>query len=191
MTTLCEDNCEDSMRSTAGGIHVGGGNRSGNKKWPTINTLRPRQNGRHFPDDIFRWIFFNENVWISINISLKFVPRGPINNIPTLVQVMAWRRPGDKPLSAPMMVLLPTHICPTRPQWVKALIPTTEAYHLAVIIGATIAVCYLSLFGPGRCGSNLQVYFSNPFYELIAVPVQLVSDEWHWTPLMWSQCWFM
>ena len=49
---------------------------------------------------------------------MNFVPRGPINNIPTLVQVMAWRRPGDKPLSEPMMVRLPTHICVTRPQWV-------------------------------------------------------------------------
>ena len=86
---------------------------------PAFNTLRPRQNGRHFPDDIFKWIFLNENVWISINISLKFVPRGPINNIPILVQVMAWRRSGDKPLSEPMMVRLPTHICVTRPQWVK------------------------------------------------------------------------
>ena len=81
-----------------------------------LNTLRPRQNGRHFPDDIFKWIFLNENVRISINISLKFVPRGLINNIPTLVQVMAWRRPGDKPLSESMMVRLPTHICVTRPQ---------------------------------------------------------------------------
>ena len=86
-----------------------------------LNTLRPRQNGRHFPDDIFKWIFLRENVWISINISLKFVPRGPINNIPTSVQVMAWRRPGDKPLSEPMMVRLPMHICVTRPQWVNNL----------------------------------------------------------------------
>ena len=89
------------------------------KPWNFTNTLRPRQNGRHFPDDIFKWIFLNENVWISINISLKFVPRGPIHNIPTLVQVMAWRRPGDKPLSKPMIVILPTHICVTRPQWVN------------------------------------------------------------------------
>ena len=86
----------------------------------TFKTLRPRQNGRHFPDDIFKWIFLNENVWISINISLKFVPMGLINNIPILVQVMAWRRPGDKPLSEPMMVRLPTHICVTRPQWVNS-----------------------------------------------------------------------
>ena len=84
-----------------------------------INTLRPRQNGRHFPDDSFRWIFLNENVWISIEVSLKFVPKGPINNIPALVQIMAWRQPGDKPLSEPMMVSLLTHIYVTRPQWVK------------------------------------------------------------------------
>ena len=85
----------------------------------SFNTLRPRQNGRHFADDILKCIFVNENVWKPIEISLKFVPHGPINNIPALVQIMAWRRPGDKPLSGPMMVRLPTHICVTRPQWVN------------------------------------------------------------------------
>ena len=54
-----------------------------------INTLRPRQNGRHFADDIFKCIFLNENVWILIRISLKLVPKGPINNIPALAQIMA------------------------------------------------------------------------------------------------------
>ena len=78
----------------------------------TFNTLRPRQIGRHFADGIFKCIFFNENVWILIRISLKFVP--------ALVQIMAWRRPGDKPLSEPMMVSLPTHICVIRPQWVDS-----------------------------------------------------------------------
>ena len=61
----------------------------------------------------------NENVRISINISLKFVPKGLINNIPALVKIMAWRRSGDKPLSEPMMVNLLTHICVTWPQWVN------------------------------------------------------------------------
>ena len=89
------------------------------KKWSHINTFRPRQDGRHFPDDIFKCIFLNENVSISIRISLEFVPKGPINNIPSLVQIMVWRRPGDKPLSEPMMVSLLTHICVTRPQWLK------------------------------------------------------------------------
>ena len=85
-----------------------------------INTLRPRQNGRHFADDTFKRIFLNENNIISIKISLKFVPKGLINNIPALVLIMAWRRPGDKPLSEPMMVRSLTHICVTRPQWVKS-----------------------------------------------------------------------
>ena len=49
-----------------------------------FNRLRPRQNEQHFADDIFKCIFFNENVWISIKISLKFVAKGPINNIPPL-----------------------------------------------------------------------------------------------------------
>ena len=40
------------------------------------------QNGRHFPDNNFKWIFVNENAWISIKISLKFVP---INDIPALL----------------------------------------------------------------------------------------------------------
>ena len=84
-----------------------------------LNTLRPRQNGCHFADDTFKCIFLNENVRISIKISLKFVPMGPINNIPALVQTMAWCRPGDKPLSEPMMVRSPMHICITQPQWVK------------------------------------------------------------------------
>ena len=84
-----------------------------------VNTLRPRQNGCHFADDTFDLIFVNENVRISIKFSLKFVPKGPITNIPALVQIMAWRRPGDKPLSEPVMVSLLTHICVIRPQWVK------------------------------------------------------------------------
>ena len=84
-----------------------------------LNTLRRRQDGRHFPDDIFKCTFLNENARMSLNKSLKFVPKFRINNIPALVQIMAWRRSGDKPLSEPMVVSLMTHICVTRPQWVK------------------------------------------------------------------------
>ena len=49
-------------------------------------------------DDIFKCMFLNENDRISIQISLKFVPRNPIDKKAALVQVMAWRRTGDKPL---------------------------------------------------------------------------------------------
>ena len=55
-------------------------------------------------DDIFKCIFLNENYIIPIQISLKCVPRSPIDIKPVLVQVMAWRQIGDKPLPEPMMV---------------------------------------------------------------------------------------
>ena len=86
-----------------------------------VNTLTLRKNGCHSPDEIFNWIFLNENVWILIGISSKFVPGCPINNNPTLVQIMAWRRPGDKPLFEPVMVNLLMHICVTRPQGIKMI----------------------------------------------------------------------
>ena len=90
-----------------------------NQCWLIINTLRLRQNGCHFLDNVFKWTFLNENVWISDKISLKFVAKGPINNIPAFIEIMACCHSGDKPLSEPMMVILLTHTCVTRPQWVK------------------------------------------------------------------------
>ena len=61
---------------------------------------------------IFKCIFFKENVRISIKIPMTLILKGPINNIPSWVQIMAWHRPGAKPLSEPMM-----HIYVTLPQW--------------------------------------------------------------------------
>ena len=101
-----------------------------------FNTLRPKHNGRHFADDIFKCIFLNENVWIPIKISVKFVPKGPINYIPALVQIMAWCRPGDKPWSETMMVRLLTHICVTRPQWVDGCLCLVS--HLKCLLCAFI-----------------------------------------------------
>ena len=86
---------------------------------PLSLTYWGRDNGRHFADDIFKWIFLNESVWIPIKISLKFVPKGPINKIPALVQIMAWCRPGDKPLSEPMM-----------PQWVNIVWKRQNGHHI-------------------------------------------------------------
>ena len=80
--------------------------RWGQDKWPPFSR-------RHF--------FLNENVQIFIKISLNFVPKGPIKNIPALIQIIAWRRPGDKPLSESMMGSLLTRICVTRPQWVNCV----------------------------------------------------------------------
>ena len=86
---------------------------------PIKTHWRPRQNGHHFTDDIFKCIFLNENASISLKISLKLVPEVRINNIPSLVLIIAWRRPGAKLLSEHMMVSLLTHTCVTGPQWVN------------------------------------------------------------------------
>ena len=69
-----------------------------------FNKLTPSQNGRHFPDDIFKCMSENENVWISITISLTFVPKGPIKYIT---------------LSEPMAASLLWHVCVIRFQWVN------------------------------------------------------------------------
>ena len=112
----------------------------GNDNKKTIKTLRPRQNGRHFPDDTYICFSLSENVWILIKISLKFVPKGPINYIPTLVEIMAWRRPGDKPLSEPMMINVLTNICVTRLQWIKIImLPIQKTQNTSTRFWKTIA----------------------------------------------------
>ena len=74
-----------------------------NGPYKSMNTLRQRQNGWNFADNILKCILLNEKIWILIDISLKFVLKDLINNIPALVQIMAWCRTGIKPLSEPMV----------------------------------------------------------------------------------------
>ena len=80
-----------------------------------------------FADNLFKCIFMHEKFYISIQISLKFVPKGPIDNMAVLVQVMTRCCPGDKPISESIMVNLPTHICITRLQWVEQLLAISHA----------------------------------------------------------------
>ena len=143
-----------------------------------INTLRQRQDGCRFADDTFKCIFLNENVRIPIRISLKFVPKGPINNIPALVQIMAWRRSCDKPLSEPMIVSFLMHICVTRPQWVmegkEVMVFHKEGFQLPLpswcwemIKDATIFYFKFSMLGVKWCLSAFPSYLgtseSEPF----------------------------
>ena len=59
--------------------------------------------GTILADDILKCFFMNEKFCILIWISLKFVPKGPIDNIPALIQIMAWHLSDNKPLSEPML----------------------------------------------------------------------------------------
>ena len=125
----------------------------------------------HFADDIFKCIFLYENVLILIKISLNFIPKGPINNIPALVEIMAWRQPGDKPLSEPMVVILLTHIYVIRPQWVKSSPPGQN----------------------GRFTDDICIYIfvDEKFHILIKISLNFVpEDPIHNDPaLFWIMAW--
>ena len=152
------------------------------------NTLRPRQNGRHFADDVFKWIFLNENIWIPIEISLMFVPQGPINNIPALFQIMAWRRPGDKPLSGPMMVRLPTHICVTRPQWVYCA-HWKDSQHLTnerQILHRTFSLCLSKITEYMHRKHHIKQYFRTLYqrnFNMVHYTIRAVVTHYIFTKL--------
>ena len=78
--------------------------------------------------------FWNAFSWMKMS---KFRLRfhwSAVKNIPALVQIMAWRRPGDKPLSEPMMVRMPTRICVTRPQWVNTMLLHSNTWNYNAIL---------------------------------------------------------
>ena len=94
-----------------------------------FNTVTPRQNGSHFAEGIFLFILFYGNyhslilitlICVSkVQISLKFVPKGQINDKPALIQIMAWHRTGDRTLYVPIIITIIItlmHICVTQPQ---------------------------------------------------------------------------
>ena len=85
----------------------------GTREESTVTTLGLRQNCYHLADDIFKRVFLNENIWIAIKISLKFVPKGAFDNMPALVQTMAWRRQATSHYLKQLWLSLPTHICIT------------------------------------------------------------------------------
>ena len=71
-------------------------------------------------DDNLKCIFLNENDRIPIRISLKCIPMSPIDNKSALVQVMAWRRTGAKPLSGPMLTQFADAYMRHKGRWVNA-----------------------------------------------------------------------
>ena len=98
--------------------------------------------------------FRDWKVLYFIKISLKFVPKGLIDNNPALVQIMAWRRTDDKPLSEPMIIDLPTLICVTRPQWIKeapriiGMIVWNDVPSTAALVSKIMIVNWMRLWQP-------------------------------------------
>ena len=124
---------------------------------PIVKSLRPKQNCHHFADDILKCIFLNGNAWMSLNISLKFVPKFQINNIPAMVHIMAWHRPGDKPLSEPMTFSLLTHICVTRIQWVNCTFTeiVTKQHNFCQVMDQFASLLDKDLVGIDNCYNRI------------------------------------
>ena len=128
---------------------------------------------------------WNTFSWMKIYefwISLKFVPQGPIRNIPALVQKMARRWLGDKPLPEPMMVKLLMHICVTQPQWVKMV------SHLGFL--NFIMVIYLS--GDSLCIKTWPWLFYSKWnhsnYSSLNIMTQPTMNWWLSARLQYLQC---
>ena len=68
-----------------------------------FKTMRLRQNGWHFADNISKFIFLHETYYILNIISMKFVSKSPLNNNWVLVEITAWYWTNNKPWSEPMM----------------------------------------------------------------------------------------
>ena len=119
--------------------------------------------------------FSSENIWISIKISLKFVRKGPINNSSSLAQIMAWRRPGDKPLTEPMMVNLPTHICVTRPQWFNIWIPVLHHQWRGALMFSLIC-SRINGWVNNREAGDLRRHHAH--YDVIVMKYQSFITQW-------------
>ena len=141
-----------------------------------LTHLSSKQYGHNFAD-IFKCILMNENWCILIQISLKFVPKDPIDNKSVMVQVMAWHRTGDKPLLNQCWPSSLTHICGTRGDvltWKSFWTNTPLAgslRHLMVekfMVGATIPILKVKGFLP---------------------PPGIPTEWWvHWTEVVHQMC---
>ena len=102
---------------------------------------------------------------------------------------MAWHHPGDKPLSEPMMVRLPTHICVTRPQWVNSwwyINGSAQGYTICIAIMLEIIVTDLHHWA-------MDMYMIYHFSCLR--PSVCVTVWWHWDPQVLERpvalmCWW-
>ena len=160
------------------GIHRGPVNSP--HKWPVTRKMFP------FDDVImiaaisqttFQCIFLNESVLISLRISLKFVPVVWINNNPALVQLMTMCRPGDRPLSEPMMVSLLTHICINRPQWVNTVRPQQNGS--ALVWPMVIHMQFVFIFMKWILGQRTASFRLGP-KQMATIPQTPFSNESSW-----------
>ena len=161
-----------------------------------FSTLSPGQNGRNFAD-AFPMHFIEWKYMHFGKFSLNLVPKGLINNIPALVQIKAWRRPGDKPLFEPMLLCLPMHICVTWPQWFNINPTRTETRLLMLrslwhqrlrygqwvpkIVGYACAENAENVFPVIDVNGNSGLYYSGMHCRTCVTAIQQVAHVMTWS----------
>ena len=98
-----------------------------------INTFGWRKSWHQSADEILKCFFINEKYHIFIQISLRFIPKGPINNMPSMVQIMPWRHSDDNQLSDDSVVYWYIYIWNTQP-WRIHTLWTDDAHYNGVIM---------------------------------------------------------
>ena len=146
-----------------------------------INPSPPGKNGRFFGDNIFKCIFVNEKFCILIQIPLKFISKGPIDNKSALVQVMTWCRVGEKPLPESVVLRLLTHICSTRGRRVNMSKLHWIGYSIQLWFALKISLLEMSGFL-----YQIHVWWSlhNTIYLLCSNNHWWVANLWHQSKLM-------
>ena len=153
-----------------------------------VRSLRPSLThywGRDIIAAIFQTTFSNTFSYMKMNEfwqknSLKFVPKGPINNTTALVQIKAWRRPGNKLFSEPIIVRLPTHICVTRPPWVNHIVwSQVFRQHFQFHFLAYCGISGLSLIETLKMNCSESFFTQGNEFEKVCKVMVIVS---------WPQC---
>ena len=104
--------------------------------------------------------FYIAFLWMKIYtfrliFSLRFVPQVQVNSIQAMVQIVAWRWPGDKPIYEPMMVSLLTHICVIRPEWILITMALLKLGHRRCLSKCFLSVNYFRYSHPRSSRSVL------------------------------------
>ena len=150
---------------------------------PSFNTLRPRQNGQNFADDIFKYIVMNGNCYVVTQISLKFVPKDATDHEWALVQKMDWHQTGHKPLSGPMIS------CFTRSEsreflWIHRFCISIYILRLSITIGWLFLNKYLVLV-INNTQKIYKMFTISLFIMLMYLSISLIFFWvtqlcWHW-----------
>ena len=132
-----------------------------------VSTHLGLYNGRNFSEDIFKYVYLNENCCFFIVILLKFVPHFQVNNIPALFQIIAWCRSGDNHCLIQCRPSLLMHICVCRSEW---------NWYGEALEDAVLYVCSLLDFIVLKCSIPLDELITK--FDMYITVAKILPNNW-------------